>query len=246
MSASPSTAIKREASGLRFALEALDPSHAPAVFVVWQEDVDPAPILEICRSADAGRVETMEPEWLPRIFEGKSAEDAATVLVLPCGLSGIPTAERPRFNAARDRILGLGKKILFVENFREESALRDDYPDIFSVVRHSFHLEIIGDDYLFDNGSAGQLETLRAAYPPSFARGSVLFSHGKPSFKAAPKIECPNGHGFLKRGKTTISFQHAPATNRDQIVDGWVCPDCGESYVPGDVARLAHARAFQP
>ena len=106
-------------------------------------------------------------------------------------------------------------------------------------------LEVIVDDYLFDNGDANRLETLQESYPPSFTRGSILFIHGKPSFKAPPQIPCPKGHGLLKREQTTISFQHAPAESRDQAVAGWVCPVCGEAYVPGVIAREAHRRAFQ-
>ena len=114
--------------------------------------------------------------------------------------------------------------------------MRNDCPDLFAVVRRDFHFEVIGDDYLFDNGPAGRLETLRKAYPTSLSRDSIIFIHGKPNFKSPPRVSCPNGHGLLSRGRTTIKFQNAPVASRDQAVDGWVCPKCGEAYVPGEIA----------
>lgn len=66
----------------------------------------------------------------------------------------------------------------------------------------------------------------------------------KPNVNRPPRVPCPNGHGLLRPGRTTITFQHAPAASRDQVVDGWVCPTCGEAYVPGGIARESYQRAF--
>jgi hypothetical protein len=238
---------ERERNGLMLALDALSTTDSPAIFVVWQEDADPTVVLEICRSVEIAARVIAPPDldWLEIGVEDRGSDELPAVWILPRGLSGRTSADRKKLNDAREQLLALGKKLIFIEPFQTESSLREDYLDLFAVARHNFHLEVIGDDYLFDNGDANRLETLQESYPPSFTRGSTLFIHGKPSFKAPPQIPCPKGHGLLKRGQTTISFQHAPAETRDQAVSGWVCPVCGEAYVPGAIAREAHRRAFQ-
>ncbi len=60
-----------------------------------------------------------------------------------------------------------------------------------------------------------------------------------------PVKSCPRCGTAPKRGPTTLEFVHAPAATRAQLVEGWVCPKCGERYIEGEVARAAHARAFQ-
>ncbi len=164
--------------------------------------------------------------------------------MLPRCLSTLTGEDRVALNESREGILGLGRKLIFVEPYSQESSLREDYPDIFAVARRNFHLELIGNDELFDNGNANGLEIVRRSYPPSMARGSIVFIHGKPNFKAPPRIPCPNGHGLLEPGPTTITFQFAPPESRVQAVDGWVCRTCGEAYVPSGVAREAYRRAF--
>lgn len=101
------------------------------------------------------------------------------------------------------------------------------------------------NDHRFESGGAGLLETMRHTLPPVLIKDSIIILEGEPLFKAPPRIECPKGHGVLERGTTTITFQHAPASRRVQPVEGWVCR-CGEAYVPGEIAREAHRRAFQP
>jgi hypothetical protein len=236
----------RESNGLRSALGALAESDATAIFIVWQEDLNPAQVSGICRSA--GLVPTVIPpghlDWIEPGFQGGDARDRNTAWILPGCLSTLHGEDRIALNDSRERILALGRKLIFVEPYGEESSLREDYPDIFGVARRSFHLEIIGNDELFDNGNANSLESLRRAYPPSSTRGSIVFVQGKPNFKASPKIPCPKGHGFLQRGQTMIAFQHAPTESRVQAVDGWVCLTCGEAYVPGAIASRAYRRAF--
>ena len=237
----------RECNRLMLDLDALNKTNAPAILIVWQEDADPTSVLGICHSV--GMTARVIPphglDWFAGEIYGDPSRQNESAWVLPRGLSGLAGAERTKLNNAREHLLALGKTLIFVEPFQAESSLRDDYPDLFAIARHDFHLEVIGDDYLFDNGDANRIETLRKSYPASFTRDSILFINGKPSFKAPPRIPCPRGHGLLKRGRTSISFLHAPAESRDQAVDGWVCPVCGEAYVPGEIAQEAHRRAFQ-
>ena len=91
------------------------------------------------------------------------------------------------------------------------------------------------DDYLWDTGDAGGLETIRASLPALLMAGETIIRHGRPRFKAPRKISCPRCTSELRRGKVTIVFRHAPAGEREQQVEGWVC-DCGEAYVPGGIA----------
>jgi hypothetical protein len=227
---------------------ALDASEAPSLFFVWQEDPDNlAPILEICRSAHMTPdvVEPGGPPWFREpIQEGPIGRPG--VVILPCGLSSIPPPERQALNIARERILEMGHKLVFVEPTHEERSLRRDFPDIFSIVRDNIRLDppLSENDLLFDSGGACGLETLRRVLPQVLTHDSIVVIQGEPLFKAPPRIECPKGHGLLERGMTMITFQHAPASRRVQPVEGWVCR-CGEAYVPGEIAREAHRRAFQ-
>jgi hypothetical protein len=238
---------ERECNGLRTALDALADTQTPAILIVWQEDADPGLVSEICRSV--GLVPVIIPpgnlDWIRQGSEEGVAREINEAWVLPRCLSALVGDDRVELDESREQILSLGRKLIFVEPFEAEASLREDYPDLFAVARRNFHLELVGNDELFDNGDANRLETLRKPYPPSLTRGSVVFIRGKPHFKAPPKVPCPKGHGLLKPGRTSITFQHAPAASRDQTVEGWVCPTCGEAYVPGEIAREAHRRAFE-
>jgi hypothetical protein len=66
--------------------------------------------------------------------------------------STIPQAARYTLNAGRDRLLDLGRKLVFVEPATQELELRRDLPDIFSVVREVFHFTapMYEHDDLFD------------------------------------------------------------------------------------------------
>jgi hypothetical protein len=61
--------------------------------------------------------------------------------------------------------------------------------------------------------------------------------------KPEPIIPCPVCKTPLRPSKVALTFEHAPEESATQHVPGFLC-DCGEFYVPGDVARDAHRRAF--
>ena len=83
----------------------------------------------------------------------------------------------------------------------------------------------------------------RNAYPPSLL--AVHRVHRREAtFHAAPKVLCPNGHGLLKPGRTSITFQHAPHREPRTSSRGMGLSDMwGEAYVPGEIAREAYRRA---
>ncbi|MHB1558069.1 MAG: hypothetical protein ACYC61_11450 [Isosphaeraceae bacterium] len=242
----PGFVDERERNGLRTALDALAESDATAILIAWQEDADPETVCETCQSVGLAPlvIQPGDLGWIRHREEPEAADRTSMVWVLPRCLSALAGEDRLAFNESREEILALGKKLIFVEPYGEESSLREDYPDIFAIARRSFHLERVGNDELFDNGGANGLESVRRSYPPSMTRGSIVFIHGKPSFKAPPRIPCPNGHGLLEPGPTSITFEFAPAKGRVQPVDGWVCRTCGEAYVPSETARAAYKRAF--
>jgi hypothetical protein len=104
---------------------------------------------------------------------------------------------------------------------------------------------IYESDFRWDSTRVGRFESLAKTLPPVLTRGSIVVERGKPHFKAAPLVECPRCQSKLSRGTVTLTFRQAPAATQAQQVQGWVCP-CGEFYVPGETARDAYLRAFQP
>jgi hypothetical protein len=57
--------------------------------------------------------------------------------------------------------------------------------------------------------------------------------------------QCPQCKIPLTQGPATLTFKHAPTATQVQQVEAWVC-SCGELYVPGEIAKEAYHRAFQP
>lgn len=100
------------------------------------------------------------------------------------------------------------------------------------------------DDYLFDTASAHSMASLGRSLPRVVTRGPTLILEGRPQFKSPPRIPCPRCDHELQRGTTIIIFKNAPVGCRKQEVEGWVC-ECGETYVPGDIARAAYQAAFR-
>jgi DNA-binding CsgD family transcriptional regulator len=99
------------------------------------------------------------------------------------------------------------------------------------------------DDYLFDTNGAGGLGAVAERLPHVTTRHETIVVDGKPKFKAPVKIRCPRCQQELHPGIATIEFRHAPEDRRQQSVDAWVC-ECGESYVPGEVAKKAFRAAM--
>jgi hypothetical protein len=230
---------------LAFALEEAD---KPSWFVVFQNRLESIPWLlntchEVTRSVNVVDVGGRDLESMLRAEQ--QASRPPEIDIVNGAFSTIPQAARYTLNAGRDRLLDLGRKLVFVEPATQELELRRDLPDIFSVVREVFHFTapMYEHDDLFDTGGACRLAAIASRLPPVVTSGSAILHGGKVHFKAPPATPCPKCGTVLTRGKTTIVFEYAPSSTRHQIVDGWVCP-CGESYVPGSQARAAYLRAF--
>jgi hypothetical protein len=84
---------------------------------------------------------------------------------------------------------------------------------------------------------------LVAKLPSVFTRGSVIIHHGIAHFKGSPVDKCPKCGKVPTFGTTTLTFRYAPVESQTQTVQGWIC-ECGEKYVPGEIAKQAHHRAF--
>ncbi len=236
---------------------ALGETDKPAMFVVFQNRPESISWLlntihQVTRSV--GVLDVRGGDLESMLVSELKASRPPEIDIVSGAFSTIPKAARYTLNAGRDRLLNLGRKLVFVEPATEEVELRRNLPDIFSVVREVFHVTapvhqhdaapIYEHDDLFDTGGACRLATIASRLPPVVARDSAIIHGGKVHFKAQPSIPCPKCRQILVRGKTTIDFEYAPRASRRQIVDGWVCP-CGESsYVPGSQARAAYLRAF--
>lgn len=230
---------------LTFALAETD---RPAMFFVFQDRPESVPwLLQTCRqvSMSVGVVEAKGGDLESLLRSEQEMSRPPEINLVIDAFSTAPASSRYRLNAARDRLLDLNRKMVFVEPALAEPELRRDLPDIFSVVRTVFHFTspVYEHDVLFDTGGANRLATIASHLPPVVARDAVLVRGGKVHFKAPPTIPCPKCGGILTRGTTTIDFEYAPRASRRQVVEGWVCA-CGEAYVPGPRARAAYIRAF--
>ena len=104
-------------------------------------------------------------------------------------------------------------------------------------------LRLYENDYLFDTAGAVDFESVARSLPGAVTRGSTLIVDGRPQLKRSPKISCPRCGRNMEPGRTTLVFRHAPPRTRKQRVHAWVCR-CGETYIPGTIAREAYRRAF--
>jgi hypothetical protein len=121
---------------------------APALFVVWQETVDNvSAFIDACLKAGASRVVAIDvqgsnPEkfWLDRLSDKIGRVGQGAVIVLLGCLSSVVAERRKTLNADRDFWMNLGCLVLFVEPIAQEAELKNDYPDIFSIVRDEVKL----------------------------------------------------------------------------------------------------------
>ena len=231
---------------LTFALKETD---RPAMFFVFQDRLESVPwLLDTCRQVTTS-VGVVEPKGrdLESLLRSEQEMSPPPEIDLVIGaFSTVTPSSRYHLNAARDRLLDLHRKMVFVEPLLAEPELRRDLPDIFSVVRSVFHLTapMYEHDVLFDTGGANRLATIASHLPPVVARDSALVHGGKVHFKAPPTVPCPRCGRILTRGTTTIDFEYAPRASRRQRVEGMGRCACGEAYVPGHRARAAYIRAF--
>jgi len=99
------------------------------------------------------------------------------------------------------------------------------------------------DDDRFDTRCGNRLQTIRASLPKVMTRGATIILDGQPLFKSSQQLLCPRCRQEMKPSETTIRFRYAVPERSVQTVAALVCP-CGESYVPGDVARRAYRAAM--
>jgi hypothetical protein len=227
---------------------ALGEADKPSMFVIFQNRLESLPwIMSTCHQVtrSVGFVDVRGGDLESMLLAEQQMSRPPEIDVVAGAFSTIPADARYALNAGRDRLLDLGRKLIFVEPAIAEAELRRDFPDIFSVVRGVFHhtSPIYEHDDRFDTGGACRLSTIASRLPPVVTRGSAIVHGGKVHFKAPSVILCPRCGKALERGKATIFFEYAPRESSRQAVDGWVC-SCGESYVPGPKARAAYIRAF--
>jgi YgiT-type zinc finger domain-containing protein len=199
-------------------------AEAPAVFCVWLDDPQAlATVTAACRASGSEPRLLAGREGLERYLAEENTP-ASGVVLIEAGLSSVPRPERQKVNRARQRLLR-AQVVVLVERQEEESALRVDYPDIFSIAKSHHRIGLPSEDE-----------------PPFIAapRATRRLPEIPPDFV----IPCPRCGEVMRRGRTTLTFHLAPEATRSQEVDGWVC-SCGERYVPGDIAQEAHRRAFK-
>ncbi len=226
----------------------LSAAGTPAMLAIFQPRVDAIEAtVAACRrvSQQVEAVDTRTSGGLSSFLRGGECATHAEIEILVGGLSSVPHRERSLVNSARDRILRMGRKLVFVEPSSLSEELHRDFPDIFACVRQQLMLQDLGDDddELFDSGGARRFATLARRMPSLVVKGATLIEQGRVHFKSPPAISCPRCGRTLKPGLATIDFLHAPEATRRQEARAWVCP-CGEAYIPGEAARDAHARAF--
>jgi hypothetical protein len=220
----------------------LDSEAFPAAYCVW---CDPVMRLDLpYRSSTATVFGSDGGDLLGRLPNLASQSAHHGVVVLRDWLSALAPVEKRSLDVQREQLLRLDKKLIFVESTTQERAIRRELPNVISIVREHFRLvRPSWDDDDMWPAAAEPWDRFAARLPKFHSHGSILYIDGKAHFKAGPVDACPKCGARPVRGTTQITFRYAPAETRDQQVVGWVCP-CGEAYVPGDVAREAHRRAF--
>jgi hypothetical protein len=116
----------------------------PAFFAVWQDSLE-----SMCRFVEpvvrAGlkTPHVLQPDnmaaELTRLEKRGSLPDDHGIVFLGC-LSAMHEEERKQFNAARDRLLRLQTKMIFVESVADEGKVRRDFPDVLSQVSYDCRL----------------------------------------------------------------------------------------------------------
>jgi histidyl-tRNA synthetase len=177
-----------------------------------------------------------DPDWIASI---ERLTDPHQVAIVRNALVGSTEARQPML---REKLIALHRSVLLVERASDCGTIQSDFPGFF---RGGITTYDISSDEEFDTGNAFRLERIAASLPPAVTRGETLIVNGRVQRKSPEVIDCPKCGTTMTRGTTTITFNDAPKATRVQSVDGWIC-NCGESYIPGPVARAAHERAFAP
>jgi YgiT-type zinc finger domain-containing protein len=219
----------------------LDTNAHPAAYFIWLAPSDPTDLPAPLRGAPV--IGSDGSDLLGRLQEAVHSTSSG-VVVLRGGLSALSPSEKRTLDVRREQLLDLDCTLVFIESVDREPALRRDLPNVMSIVREHFRLvRPSWDDDDMWPAAAGPWGRFAARLPEIFTHGSIIFSKGKAHFKVGPIDTCPKCGHKPTRGRTQLTFRYAPATTQVQEVDAWVC-QCGEVYVPGDIARAAHQRAF--
>jgi hypothetical protein len=138
------------ASQLELLAESIRIADRPTFFAIWQDDPDSMhlfaePVVKAClKTPHVIQHDNLVTE-LNRLEKGASSlQDDYGIVFLGC-LTAMHDEERKQFNAARDRLLHLRTKIIFVEPVADEARLRMGFPDVFSLVSHDYRLFLRDD-----------------------------------------------------------------------------------------------------
>jgi hypothetical protein len=138
--------------------EAIQLAEPPAFFFVWQDGPDS--IGRFVRALDQAGLRSFHLVRSPNIEDYlKSLEERPSgalapdwIIFLGC-LSQLTDDKRKHFNVARDRLLRLPTKMIFVESIADEREVRLDFPDVVSQVSYDCRLFLrAGEPDLFATG----------------------------------------------------------------------------------------------
>jgi hypothetical protein len=131
---------------LELLAEAIRLAVPPAFFTIWQDAPDSTRLFEDVLKEQAGlkNLHFIRPKNLAAELDNlqqrfSSLSHEGGVVLLGC-LSPMHDEERKQFNAARDRLLHLPTKIIFVESVADEGKIRLGFPDVVSLVSYDCRL----------------------------------------------------------------------------------------------------------
>lgn len=179
----------------------------------------------------------LEPGWTP-------TESSAEALILTDALGPWPVTTRAQINRGRERLLSLGRRIVFAETKSGSPEAIAELRDLRAVLRDTFDLrsDVGEDDDLWDTGPMASLEQMGPRMPTT-TRGATLIVRGRVRRKHAKLRRCPACGEVMESAVVELRFEHAPAETRVQRVPGYACA-CGERWPDPAQVRAAHAQAF--
>lgn len=220
----------------------------PSIYLLWGDSVEATGFLQVCRESafPVLRLRATNEFWIQSLPGLDFGDTNTRGFVIEGGLSSIAQSLRPTINGIRERFLTFSRPVFLSESIEFEKQLREDFPDLFAVIRQEFYLEtsITSGEEACSSIAGGSLDRLVRQLPDPHVKGSLIYSQGKVHFKGAAVDRCPRCGKTPKWLPTTLTFRHAPVATQVQTTQGWVC-ECGEKYVPGMLAKEAHQRAFQ-
>jgi hypothetical protein len=144
---------------LELLAEAIRLAAPPAFFVVWQDGPDSMRLfVDALVQAGLTTPHVIRPDNLAAKLNGLEQRasllsDEDGVVFLGC-LSTLPEQEQKRFNAARDRLLALSTKVIFVESVADERKVRLGLPDVLSQVSYDCRLFLRDEEDPFATSGA--------------------------------------------------------------------------------------------